>query len=66
MPCHPPIQQTRVGSCTPGGLVDAVVVLDQPWEATVGHWKADNPFRYRWIDRIRVTVGLLRRCAGPR
>lgn len=42
-----------------GGLADAAVVLDQPWEATVGHWKADNPFGYRRIDGIRVTAGIL-------
>ncbi|SBW27851.1 hypothetical protein FDG2_5455 [Candidatus Protofrankia californiensis] len=39
-----------------GGLADAAVVLDRPWESTVGHWTSDNPFGARRIDGIRVTA----------
>jgi endonuclease/exonuclease/phosphatase family metal-dependent hydrolase len=39
-----------------GGLADAAVVLDRQWEATVGHWKTDNPFGSRRIDGVRVTA----------
>ncbi|CUU60928.1 Exonuclease III [Parafrankia irregularis] len=38
-----------------GGLTDAAVVLDRPWEATVGHWPG-NTFGDRRIDAIRVTA----------
>jgi endonuclease/exonuclease/phosphatase family metal-dependent hydrolase len=38
-----------------GGLADAAVLLDRPWEATVGHWSGGT-FRDRRIDGIRVTA----------
>jgi endonuclease/exonuclease/phosphatase family metal-dependent hydrolase len=42
-----------------GGLADAAVVLDRQWEATVGHWKTDNPFGSRRIDGVRVTAEVI-------